>query len=618
MNVRNTLPPDATARRRVLWRLYKAMARTYTFPASLYYTAALLVLRTITAGWNAQQAIYRQRYGADSPQVARMMAFYRFQLPEACSFEYLLLHRGEDGIAALVTLALRQIDACNPDTLQGILREIDFTDARPGATGAAAETIRLALKYLSPTAFDTDAGDAFQFLLEKLASARENNNKALFVPPTISHLVALLAAPRAGERICDPVCGCGSLLIQTILHTRTHSGSPSRNFSAYGQEHHDVGFRLTRMHTLLHGLAGVRLEPASSITDPRFHEGGTLTEFDVVVANLMLPLEHWGYTEALTDQHQRFRHGLPPKSKGDYAYIQHILATLAPGGRAVVLLAQHTLSRGGVESGIRQSLVKANVIDAVIALPANLFPVTSASTALLVLRPSRIRREILFIDARQHYQSGRKQHVLQPSDITRMTAAYVRYENQQGLAVCISGEEIARNNFSLSVVSYIHRDAPAMHTDIALLQQEIDRLDAKLRQTRNTLDTLLDELQNAHHDATVRATLYTPLPEGDVIEDPDTPYGIRSGDMFTAVIRQASPHIPDTFASIAGEAIQAVYQQRIIRDWTTNTDWQRETDGDIEQLLYTLATERGLSLTETVCAVIRSACRKAAILFIGK
>jgi type I restriction enzyme M protein len=614
MNViHNSFVPTTTNEsHRLLRRIYKAMAHTYPFPAALYHTAALLLLRTITTRWQTQQALYRQRHGADSPWIPRLMTFYRFQLPETCSFDYLVLRRHDDDLPALATLALRQLDTSNPDTLQGIFHDIDLDDTRPGAVGTAAETIRLALKYLSNPAFDANTGDAFQYLLETLASARENRDKALYVPTAVSSLIVLLAAPRAGERICDPICGCGALLIPALLHTRKHALDAVHNFSAYGQEHDRIGFRLTRLRTHLHDLAGVRLEHDSSITAPRFHEAGALTKFDVVIASLMPSLEHWGYTEALADRHQRFCHGLPPKSKGEYAYIQHILATLAPEGRAVILLAQHALSRGGLEARIRQSLVEANVIDAVITLPANLFPDTAAATAVLILRPSRIRREILLIDARQHFQPGRKQYVLRPSDITRITTAYTGYQHQDDLAVCVASEEIAYNNFNLSAASYLHRDAPTPHADPVQLQQEINQLHLQLRQTRSALDTLLAGLQNAPHDA--RSTPYILTPDEHVVEEPYIPY-THADNLFARAIREAFPSIPNALASMTGTAIQVLYQQRIIRDWRTNTDWQRDTDRCVEQLLYTFATEKGLALPEPVCDVIRTVCREAATRF---
>ncbi|MBT1710509.1 type I restriction-modification system subunit M [Fulvivirgaceae bacterium PWU5] len=613
MNLTHELTPDTVKRHRLLWHVYKMMARTYTFADSLQYTAGLLLLRTISTGWHTQWEVYKQRYGAGSPQVARMMMFHRFQLPEKCSFEYLLLHREKNDIAARATRALRQLDACNPDTLQSIFRDVDFDNCKPGATGGASETIRQSLKYLSRAAFDTEAGAAFHYLLEKLANARENHYKALFVPPAISHLVALLAAPRAGERIGDPVCGCGALLVPTVLHTRARNARLSPDFSAFGQEHHDGGFRLARIHTHLYGLAGVRLEVASSITDPRFlEEDGTLMKFDVAVANLMISLEHWGYTGALADQHQRFRHGLPPRGKGDYAYVQHILATLAPGGRAVILMALNALSRQGTEAKIRQALVEANVIDAVIALPANLFADTAASTAVLILRPSRTRNEVLFIDARQYYQSGRKQHLLRPQDITRITAAYACYENLEELAVCIPREEIARNSFNLSVAPYIRRAAPAGRADVALLRQEIDQLNHALRQTRVTLDTLLQALQDSNNDTDARTVPYTYPPTSDVFEDALAAYDMTPEHSFCAAIRHAIPYISDVFAAAAGEGIQAVYRQRIIRDWKTNTDWQRETDRDVEDLLYTLTSGKSLPITEAMRDAIRFACREAA------
>jgi hypothetical protein len=335
-------------------------------------------------------------------------------------------------------------------------------------------------------------------------------------------------------------------------------------------------------------------------------------KFDVAVANLMISLEHWGYAEALTDQHERFRHGHPPRGKGDYAYVQHILATLAPGGRAVILMALNALSRRGTEAMIRQALVNANVIDAVIALPANLFPDTATSTAVLILRPSRARNEILFIDARQHRQPGRKQHTLRPQDITRITTAYARYENQEGLAVCVSQEEIALNNFNLSVAPYFHHAAPAGRGDMTSLQREINQLDHALHQTRVTLDTLLQALREVNHDADRQTISYTYPPANDAVEDALAAYDVTPGHFFISAIHRAMPSISDIFAAAAGEGIQAIYKRRIIRDWKTNADWQRETDRAIEDLLYSFISDKSSPMTETMRDAIRFASREAA------
>lgn len=341
-------------------------------------------------------------------------------------------------------------------------------------------------------------GDAYIFLIERFAAEGGKKAGEFFTPRKVSELVARLAAPKSGDTICDPACGSASLLL------RAGEEVGSNDFRLYGQESNAQTVGLAKMNMFLHGLDDkkVNILRANTLIDDGHMHGDRLMRFDVVVANPPFSLDKWGAEEAASDRHGRFVRGIPPKSRGDYAFILHML-TIAKSqeGRIVVVAPHGVLFRGGAEGRIRESIVRDNLLDAVIGLPAQLFPTTGIPVCIMVFDRSRepggVRErehDVLFIDASRDFQPGKRQNRLRDEDIERIVATYrnreviERYSHRAELA------EIEGNGFNLNIPRYVDTFEPEARIDVRAVEREIEQLEAELAQVRKQMKRYLAEL----------------------------------------------------------------------------------------------------------------------------
>jgi type I restriction enzyme M protein len=224
--------------------------------------------------------------------------------------------------------------------------------------------------------------------------------------------------------------------------------------------------------------------------------------FDVVVANPPFSLDKWGAEHAESDRFNRFWRGVPPKSKGDYAFISHMVETALPQvGRVAVVVPHGVLFRGGAEGRIRQKMIEDNLLDAVIGLPANLFPTTSIPVAVLVFDRSREKggerescRDVLFIDASRDFQAAKTQNALFDSHLDKIVATFDARQNVDKYAYVATLAEIAENDFNLNIPRYVDTFEEEAEIDVAAVEQEIERLEAELAEVRVKMKQYLKEL----------------------------------------------------------------------------------------------------------------------------
>ena len=226
-------------------------------------------------------------------------------------------------------------------------------------------------------------GDAYMFLIEKFASDAGKKAGEFFTPKEVSTLLARLTKSAPGSRICDPTCGSGSLLIKAGREVG------SDNFSLYGQELNGSTWALAMMNMLLHGFDSATIRWGDTLRNPKLKEGDALMKFDTVVANPPFSLEKWGADEAADDPYNRFWRGIPPKSKGDWAFICHMLEVANEHGKVGVVVPHGVLFRGASEGKIRQQTVEENLVEAIIGLPANLFYGTGIPAAIAIFNKAK-------------------------------------------------------------------------------------------------------------------------------------------------------------------------------------------------------------------------------------
>lgn len=388
-----------------------------------------------------------------------------------------------------------------------MFRNIDFnSEANLGQTKdrnrrlkSLLETFNKPQLNMGPSRVSEDViGNTYIYLIERFATDAGQKAGEFYTPHKVSELVAKLCAPKPGARICDPACGSGGLLIEAAKVV----GSPDH--SLYGMEVNGSTWALARMNMFLHEADSARIEWCNTLTAPALVENNRLLKFSNIVANPPFSLKDWGVKEADNDPLSRFHRGVPPASKGDYAFISHMVeSALEKQGRIAVVVPHGVLFRGASEGRIRQKLIEENLLDAVIGLPSNLFQTTSIPVAILVFDRSREaggtnrnRKNVLFIDASNDYQAGKNQNALLDEHIGKIIRTYQRRRAVQKYAHLASLSEIKENDYNLNIPRYVDTFEEEVQIDIQAVQQEVQQLEKELAEVRRKMAKLLQEVQS--------------------------------------------------------------------------------------------------------------------------
>ncbi|MDP3029730.1 MAG: type I restriction-modification system subunit M [Deltaproteobacteria bacterium] len=483
------------------------------------YILVMLFLKYISDVWQDHYEAYKKEYGDDDERIRRKLDRERFTLPYVnyedkdtgqkeqfhADFYSLYERRIRANVGELINIVLDAIEEANKAKLDGVFRNIDFnSEANLGKTKDRNRLLKHILEDfnkpqldLRPSRVSEDViGNTYIYLIERFASDAGKKAGEFYTPHRVSELLARLIQPKAGDRICDPACGSGGLLVEAAKKVG------GRDFALFGMEVNGSTWALARMNMFLHGMDSARIEWCNALTNPALVEKDRLMKFNIVVANPPFSLDKWGADEAEHDRFNRFWRGIPPKSKGDYAFISHMVeAALEKEGRVAVVVPHGVLFRGGAEGRIRQKLIEDNLLDAVVGLPANLFPTTSIPVAILVLDRSREKgginedqRDVLFIDASRDYQSAKTRNLLLEEHIEKIVAAYKSRKDVDKYAHVTAFDEIRENDFNLNIPRYVDTFEEEEEIDVAAVQKEIDQLESELAEVRAKMKHYLEEL----------------------------------------------------------------------------------------------------------------------------
>jgi type I restriction enzyme M protein len=338
-------------------------------------------------------------------------------------------------------------------------------------------------------------GNSYEYLISRFASDSGKKGGEFFTPSEVSELLSRLVNPKENDRIYDPTCGSGSLLIKAFNKV------PSGKAQIYGQERNGQTHSLARMNMFLHQVDDAKIAWGDTIANPLHLENDKLMKFQVIVANPPFSLDKWanGFSgesngdfkmEAGLDPYKRFDWGVPPTSKGDYAFILHMLNSLSEGGRMAVVLPHGVLFRGGSEGKIRQKIVDMQLLDAVIGLPANLFYGVGIPAVILVFKQNRNRSDVLFVDASQDgmFDRDKNQNKLREIDIERITKTYVKYEESEKFSYVASLQEIKENDYNLNIPRYVDTfeeeeiiDLEEVKSSIQVIKEELLEIETKIK-----------------------------------------------------------------------------------------------------------------------------------------
>ncbi len=453
-------------------------------------------------------ADYTRRYNGDMVRVERAMKRERFVIPDECTFDYLYERRDAANLGEIINIALEKIEDANKSKLEGVFRNIDFnSEGALGQTKDRNRRLKNLLEDFADPRLDLRPsvignrdviGDVYEYLIGQFAAGAGKKAGEFYTPPEVSILLAKLVQPKPGDRICDPACGSGSLLIRVARETG------SQNYFLGGQESNGSTWALCRMNMFLHDMDGAQIEWCDTISNPRLLDHDELMRFNVVVANPPFSLKKWGAEFATNDPYNRFHRGLPPASKGDYAFISHMVEIALEGeGRVGVIVPHGVLFRGAAEGIIRKQFIDENILEAVIGLPEKLFFGTPIPAAILVFNKARKPwteaqterdRHILFIDASHDFESGTNQNVLREEDINRIFQTYLDFKPVEKYASLATLADIQAADYNLNIPRYVDTFEEEEEVDIPAVQKEIEAIEAELVQVQAEMKKYLEEL----------------------------------------------------------------------------------------------------------------------------
>ena len=332
-------------------------------------------------------------------------------------------------------------------------------------------------------------GDAYEYLIGQFAASAGKKAGEFYTPQQVSKLLAKLVTIGKNKlkNVYDPTCGSGSLLLRVAKETDV--------VSFYGQEKVATTYNLARMNMLLHGIPFNHFDIENNDTLEHPNEDHMQLRFDAVVANPPYSAK-WSADAKFLDDERFSAYGkLAPKSKADYAFIQHMLYLLDDAGTMAVVLPHGVLFRGAAEGVIRKYLIKEkNWLDAVIGLPANLFFGTSIPTCILVFKKCKKNDDIFFIDASKEYESGKNQNRLTNENIKKILDTYINRKDVEKYAHAASLEEVEENDYNLNIPRYVDTFEEEEEIDIKAVMKEIKELEAKRDELDKEINVYLKEL----------------------------------------------------------------------------------------------------------------------------
>lgn len=490
---------------KILWQAADS-SRT-TLDAGVYkdYVLTMLFYKYLSDLSKVQHKKYQEKYGDDEDRVIKKMKLDRFYLPEGTTFDDLYEKIELDTLGQEINTAFHKIEDNNKAKLNGLLTSLDFnSEARLGKLESRNKMLRNLMHdfyKIDLTEVNEDViGNSYMFLIEKFGADAGKKAGEFFTVKSVAHLLARLAQPKDGDRICDPAMGAGGLLIMTGEEVEKNCNS--KNYALYGQESTGSTYQLARMNMFLHGHDSARIEWGDTLNNPLLLEKDKLMLFDICVANPPFSLKKWGAENAENDQYNRFHRGLPPKDIGDFAFITHMIETVRPkSGKVAVIVPHGVLFRSRAEGRIRKKLLEENLIDAVIGLPAKLFQTTDIPVAILIIDRSREvgganqdKKDVLFIEASKEFKSEKAQNLLTEKNANKIFDTFTKRKEKEKFSRLVDLEEIKENDFNLNITRYVDTFEEEEPVDIKANLNELSKLEPELKKLEKEMSKYLEKL----------------------------------------------------------------------------------------------------------------------------
>ena len=487
------------------------------------YILSMLFVKYLSNVYAYTRNKYSEQYNGNEERIARAMSRERFVMDKSSTFDYLYENRNDTAIGEKINIALANIEKNNSAKLHNVFRAIDFNSTVDfGEVREKNAILKNLLEDfkdldLSPDQLDNAdiIGDAYEYMIANFASDAGKKGGEFYTPSMVSELVARLIAPKENDRIYDATCGSGGLLLKAYRQVK------SRKVALYGQEQNMQTWALCRMNMFLHNVDDATIWQGDTLSNPGNIKDDKLMKFQCICANPPFSLDKWdsGFLSGAVDDKgkpkekmsaeldpfRRFDWGVPPTSKGDYAFVMHMLHSLDDAtGRMGIILPHGVLFRGASEGKIRRTIIERfNLLDAVVGLPANLFYGAGIPACILIFRKDRgTNNKVLFVDAsgEGHYEKGKNQNILRECDVKKIVDTYVQYKtdihyaDEPKFSHVATLEEIAENDYNLNIPRYVDTFEEEELIDIDEVKQNIANIEAELAEVQARMKKYMEEL----------------------------------------------------------------------------------------------------------------------------
>jgi len=466
-----------------------------------HYIFGLLFYKRLCDVWQEEYDVRLAEFG--DKELAADPDEHRFHIPKGHFWED--VRKSATNIGERLNQAFHAIEDANL-RLAGVFQDVDFNNQQRFGDAMLERLLNHFQQYrLRRVDVEPDMlGNAYEYLIKQFADDSGKKGGEFYTPKSVVHLMTECLKPEEGMSVYDPTCGSGGMLLEAWHYLQDHHQNPN-SLSLYGQEKNLNTWAIAKMNLFLHDIDDAMIERGDTLRDPKHLTSQDaasavkgLKTFDLVMANPPFSLKDWGHEEwSKGDKWGRDAYGCPPKSYGDLAFVQHMVASLKEKGKMAVVLPHGVLFRGGSEGKIRAGLIGDDLIEAVIGLGPNLFYGAGIPACILILnknKPENHKGKILIINGAEQYRDGKAQNYLDDSHVKTLSDALHEYQDRDKLARVVGAAEIAKNDHNLNLSRYVQISEDEEIIDVAVEVAKLVELQAERDSAETTMMNHLKEL----------------------------------------------------------------------------------------------------------------------------
>ncbi len=461
------------------------------------YIFGLLFFKRLSDVWQEEYEERKAIYG--DKKTAELADEHRFDIPKEHRWADVRKH--SSNIGERLNQAFRLIEDSNT-RLNGIFQEVDFNNKERFSDAVLEKLMQHFDQYdlRNSNVDEYMLGNAYEYLIKQFADDGGKKGGEFYTPKKVVQLMVRCLGIDEGMSVYDPTCGSGGMLLEAHNAVKSSGKNPA-SLSLYGQESNINTWAICQMNLFLHGLDEADIRRGDTLRTPKHMagEGGErVLGFDRVIANPPFSLNEWGHEIwKVGDQYGRDTYGCPPASKGDLAFVQHMLASLKEDGKLAVVIPHGVLFRGGVEGTIRKAFIERDLVEGVIGLAGNLFYGSNIPTVILLMRkdkPQHLKGKVMVVNGEKQFEAERAQNYLRDNHIEKLANGYLAFKDVAKLARLVSVDEIASNDYNLNINRYVNLGEQAEQVDVAKETELLTELMAERKKAEAKMNKALREL----------------------------------------------------------------------------------------------------------------------------